>query len=257
MTTLRSPPTSRLLLTERGLGGNDVDLAHRLDELRRDRSRRAQDARAMAKRWAEAARTNTGGVSAKEIQHDGRAPSPREAVGRVGVGGGAAGQGISNEKKAPPTPDPSPPFAARMGGGERRGPTWGGERDRRAHDDGNKSASPGVLLALAYPDRIAKSRGAGGAFLLANGRGANLDPASALSREPFLAVGEIAGTAAQGRILLAAALTLAEIEAHFAARIESRDEVVFDEQSASLRGRQAAPPWRACARRATDEGRAE
>ena len=230
-----------LLLTERGLGGNDVDLAHRLDELRRDRSRRAQDARAMARRWADVARTKTEGVSAKEMQHDGRAPSPREplrAVGRVGVGGDAAGQGVSIEKKAPPTPAPSPPFAARMGGGERRGPSPGEERNRRALEDENKSVSPGVLLALAYPDRIAKTRGAGGAFLLANGRGANLDPASALSREPFLAVGEIAGTAAQGRILLAAALTLAEIEAYFAARIESRNDVVFDEQNLSLRGRQ-------------------
>jgi ATP-dependent RNA helicase HrpB len=153
-----------LLLTERGLGGNDVDLAHRLDELRRDRSRRAQDARAMAKRWAEVAR----------------------------VGGGPS----------------------------------------------KSEHSPGLLLALAYPDRIAKNRGGGGAFLLANGRGANLDLASALAREPFLAVGEIAGTAAQGRILLAAVLTLAEIEAHFGDRIERRDEIVFDEQSASLRGRQ-------------------
>jgi ATP-dependent helicase HrpB len=213
-----------LLLTERGLGGNDVDLAHRLDELRRDRSRRAQDARAMAKRWADVARTDS--------PRDGRAPSPREAVGRAGVGGDATTQSNSIQKKAPPTPDPSPPFAARMGGGDRRGPSRGSELK------GPGQVSPGVLLALAYPDRIAKTRGAGGAFLLANGRGANLDLASALSREPFLAVGEIAGTAAQGRILLAAALSLAEIEAHFAARIESRGEVVFDEQSLSLRGRQ-------------------
>src|SRR5262249_27473192 len=44
-----------LVLTERGLGGNDPDLAHRLDALARDRSRRAQDARAMARRWAEVA----------------------------------------------------------------------------------------------------------------------------------------------------------------------------------------------------------
>jgi len=127
-----------LLLTERGLGGNDVDLAHRLDELRRDRSRRAQDARAMAKRWAEVARTNTEGVIAKEIQHDGRAPSPREpvrAVGRVGVGGGATTHNRASGNAAPPTPAPSPPFAARMGGGERRGPSRGGERDRRALDD--------------------------------------------------------------------------------------------------------------------------
>src|SRR5262249_34835304 len=197
---------SALLLTERGLGGNDVDLAHRLDELRRDRSRRAQEARAMAKRWAEMVRTNTVGVMAEEMPHDGRAPSPREllrAVGRVGVGGRATRQRASIDKKAPPTPDPSPPFAARMGGGERRGPSWGNES--RGPSQGEYS--PGLLLALAYPDRVARSRGANGTFLLANGRGANLDLASALAREPFLAVGEIAGTAAQGRILLAAALT--------------------------------------------------
>jgi ATP-dependent helicase HrpB len=121
-----------------------------------------------------------------------------------------------------------------MGGGERRGPSRGNEWRGPSKDQ----LSPGVLLALAYPDRIAKTRGAGGAFLLANGRGANLDPVSALSREPFLAVGEIAGTAAQGRILLAAVLPLVEIEAHFGDRIECRDEVTFDEASASLRGRQ-------------------
>lgn len=158
-----------LVLTERGLGGNDVDLVHRLDALSRDRSRRAQEARAMARRWAEMARTDLPRASAFES----------------------------------------------------------GER-----------LSPGVLLALAYPDRIAKSRGAGGAFLLASGRGATLDPASALAREPYLAVAEIAGAAAQGRILLAAALTLAEIETHFGERIERRDDIVFDEISASLRGRQ-------------------
>ena len=40
------------VLTERGLGGNDVDLGHRLENFRRDRSRRAEDARAMVRRWA-------------------------------------------------------------------------------------------------------------------------------------------------------------------------------------------------------------
>src|SRR6185295_11103295 len=98
--------------------------------------------------------------------------------------------------------------------------------------------SSGSLLALAYPDRIAKNRGGGnGAFLLANGRGANVDPASALAREPYLAVAEIIGSAAQGRIVLAAPIALAEIEARFADRIEARDEVTFDPQSSSLRGR--------------------
>src|SRR4051812_5228630 len=43
------------VLTERGLGGDDPDLRDRLDQFRRDRSARAQDARAMAQRWADAA----------------------------------------------------------------------------------------------------------------------------------------------------------------------------------------------------------
>jgi ATP-dependent helicase HrpB len=158
-----------VVLTERGLGGNDVDLRHRLDALRRDRSQRAREARSMAKRWAEIAR-----------------------------------------------------------GGQGREPSRG---------DKSRGASVGALLALAYPDRVAKNRGADGAFLLANGRGAYLDEISALARAPFLAVAEITGTAAQGRIVLAAALTLAEIEAQFYDRIESRDEIAFDEASASLRAR--------------------
>jgi ATP-dependent helicase HrpB len=40
-----------VLLTERGLGGDDTDLGHRLSRFRADRSRRAGDARALARRW--------------------------------------------------------------------------------------------------------------------------------------------------------------------------------------------------------------
>jgi ATP-dependent helicase HrpB len=152
------------LIGERGLGGDDIDLRERLNALRRDRSPRARDARAMAQRWA----------------------------------------------AIPPSP---------QGGGE---------------------SSVGALLALAYPERIAKNRGgAASAFLLANGRGANIDPASPLAREPFLAVAELAGTAAQGRILSAAPITLAEIEQRFSDRIAGREEIAFDAASASLRGRRS------------------
>ena len=149
------------LVTERSLGGDDVNLEHRLDQVRRDRSRRAEDARAMVRRWADLA----GGRGAGEL-------------------------------------------------------------------------TAGAILALAYPDRIAKNRGGGqGAFLLANGRGGNVDPASALAREPFLAVAELTGAAAASRIVLAAPVTLAEIEMRFAAQIEDRDAVTFDTASASLRAR--------------------
>ena len=153
------------ILTERGLGGDDADLGHRLDAFRRDRSRRGEEARRMAKRWAEEA---------------------------------------------------------------------GGARSAEKSD-----LSVGAILALAYPDRIAKSRGAGGAFLLANGRAGNVDPASALVREPFLVVAELAGTAAQARVLLAAAISLVEIESRYGERIESREDISFDNASASLRGRRS------------------
>ncbi len=102
------------------------------------------------------------------------------------------------------------------------------------------ASSVGSLLALACPERIAKNRGGGnGSFLLVNGRGANLDIASPLAREPFLAVAELTGTAAQGRILLAAPILSEEIETRFADRIAARDEVTFDPASASLRGRRS------------------
>jgi ATP-dependent helicase HrpB len=154
-----------VLIGERGLGGDDIDLRGRLNGLQRDRSNRGRDARAMAQRWAEIA-----------------TPSPQ-------------------------------------GGGE---------------------TSVGSLIALAYPERIAKNRGGGsGAFLLVNGRGANVDAASPLAREPFLAIAELTGTAAQGRILSAAPITLAEIEARFAGQIESRDDIAFDTASGSLRGRRS------------------
>ena len=100
--------------------------------------------------------------------------------------------------------------------------------------------SVGVLIALAYPERIAKNRGgAPGAFLLANGRGATIALTSPLAREPFLAVAELSGSAAAGRILSAAPIALAEIEARFADRIEARDEITFDAASMSLRGRKS------------------
>src|SRR6185503_11772309 len=55
------------VLTERGLGGGDVDLAHRVENFRRDRSRRASDARAMAKRWSELAGGGKGEMSVGSI----------------------------------------------------------------------------------------------------------------------------------------------------------------------------------------------
>ncbi|WP_372421588.1 ATP-dependent helicase HrpB [Salinarimonas chemoclinalis] len=152
------------LLVERGLGGEDVDLAHRLDRFDRERGGRAQDMRRLARGWAAQAA-------------EGLAPGPAEGL------------------------------------------------------------SVGALVALAYPDRIARARGKPGEVVLANGRGAALEPHLALAREPFLAVAEIAGAAGAARVLAAAALAADEIETLFADRVVARDEIAFDARTKAVRGR--------------------
>jgi ATP-dependent helicase HrpB len=94
----------------------------------------------------------------------------------------------------------------------------------------------GAMLAFAFPDRVARNRG-NGSFVLANGRGAALEQSSALARMPYIAVAELTGTAAHGRILLAAPIAQADIERHFADEIESADEISFDRNALALRAR--------------------
>ena len=137
------------ILTERGLGGDSVDLDARLDQFRRDRSPRASSARSLAQRWAQ----------------------------QVASTEGPAGEDIS--------------------------------------------PSTGIMLALAFPDRVARNRG-NGSFVLANGRGAAVEQTSSLARAPYIAVAELTGTAAQGRILLAAPIAQEDIETRFADQIEDR-----------------------------------
>jgi ATP-dependent helicase HrpB len=166
------------VLTERGLGGDSVDLGARLDQFRRDRSQRAGSARALSQRWASQVASS---------------PSPLVGEGR----GGGQATVVSQE---------------------------------------SEDLSTGVMLALAFPDRIARNRG-NGSFVLANGRGASIDQTSALARASYIAVAELTGTAANGRILLAAPIAQADIEARFADQIENVDEISFDRASMSLRGR--------------------
>jgi ATP-dependent helicase HrpB len=151
------------VVSERGLGGDDADLSHRVEQLRRDKSKRAEEARRLARNWAE-----------------------------------ETGSKVQN----------------------------------------SPAARTGALLALAYPDRIAKARpGKRGEFLLANGRGAQIDPANALAKEPMLVVAELSGTASAGRILLAAKLSEADFELRFKDRIVEQTEIAFDPSAMAVRAR--------------------
>lgn len=97
-------------------------------------------------------------------------------------------------------------------------------RDLSAHDIDHV----GRVLALAYPDRIARARGAGGRYLLANGRGAALSHPQLLSNAAFLVVAALDAAERDARIQLAAPVSLAELEVDFAARIETRDRIEWD-----------------------------
>jgi ATP-dependent helicase HrpB len=98
-------------------------------------------------------------------------------------------------------------------------------------------SSCGRHLAFAFPERIAKARGKPGDFLMANGRAASLEPHDPLARETFLSVGEIAGRAGAARIILAAPLSLEDIEAVAGASIVAGDDVSFDVQRGQVKAR--------------------
>jgi ATP-dependent helicase HrpB len=84
-------------------------------------------------------------------------------------------------------------------------------------------------VALAFPDRVSKRRGADGAdWVAVGGRGFRLDPTSSLARAEWLAVAETQGAAAGARILSAAPIEQPEIEALFGDRIEVKRTAAFD-----------------------------
>ena len=151
------------VLVERGIGGNDTDLATRIENFRRDRSRRAEDLRALSRQWARAA--------------DGKATADEDGM------------------------------------------------------------SLPALLAVAYPERIAKNRGKRGSFLLANGRAGILDPTHPLAGAHYLVVAELQGRAAATRIVLAVATDEAEVATFSADSIETGDEVTFDTEARAVRAR--------------------
>jgi ATP-dependent helicase HrpB len=96
----------------------------------------------------------------------------------------------------------------------------------------------GLLLAFAYPDRIARRRSGGEPrYVMSNGRGAALDVADGLAGESFIAVAELDGAGAEGAIYLAAPLDLRDIEEHFASHIFERDLVEWDERNSAVLAR--------------------
>ncbi|ESQ89509.1 ATP-dependent helicase [Asticcacaulis sp. AC460] len=90
-----------------------------------------------------------------------------------------------------------------------------------------------LLLAEAFPERIAKARGKPGEFVMANGRGVYVDEHDPLARQAYVAVGDAGGGKDRDRILLGAGLSEQDILSLFGDRLERG--TVLDKSSGRFR----------------------
>jgi ATP-dependent helicase HrpB len=93
----------------------------------------------------------------------------------------------------------------------------------------------GLLLAIAYPDRVAQRRpGEAGRFQLQNGRGASLPPDQPLAREDWLVAAELDDAGRDSRVVLAAPISRAEVEDLAGGMIETAEEVEWDRETGTV-----------------------
>jgi ATP-dependent helicase HrpB len=92
------------------------------------------------------------------------------------------------------------------------------------------------LLLSAYPDRVARLREADeGRYLLANGRGARLASAAAVTRIPLLiAVSVAGGDQGEGVIHLAESISEELLRAELDRTIETREEITWDSREGRI-----------------------
>jgi len=110
-------------------------------------------------------------------------------------------------------------------------------RQLGARDVPSNSADAGLLLALAYPDRIAQRRGHTPRFLLRSGRGAVLALPHALGGAEFIVATDLDDRGAESRIFLAAPVTREEIEQHLGPQITVEEEVTWNADAARVEAR--------------------
>lgn len=163
-----------VLLQERGLGGDSIDLEHRLRRFDHASDRRSQSARKLAARWATMAQAEARGCQSA----------------------------YSNSLLG--------------------------------------DAPPGILLALAFPDRLARRQDQDGEYWSSvGGRRYRLDRDSSLKAAQWLAIGHAQGEAAAARISTAIALSEAEVLAHLADAITTHDSVTYNAAADRVEARRA------------------
>ena len=94
--------------------------------------------------------------------------------------------------------------------------------------DSGQASAAGNLLASAYPDRIAHKKSGSAQHLLASGQGAILPVGDHLGQSELLVAAKLHGGKKQGRIFLAASLSMDELRSDHAHLIETEKTVRWD-----------------------------
>jgi ATP-dependent helicase HrpB len=97
----------------------------------------------------------------------------------------------------------------------------------------------GVLIALAYPERVARSKG-DARFLLRNGRTASIMQADPLARSEWLAVADLDGSASEPRITIAAPVSAATVRVVFADSLVEQVETGWNDRDGRIVARTAS-----------------
>lgn len=118
------------------------------------------------------------------------------------------------------------------------------KKDLDIRDSSGDAESSGVLLALAYPDRIGKRRGGSpGRYLLANGRGAYFAGPEGLYNEEYIVAASLDGGEKESRVFLAAPVSEASLTEYFSTDIEESESVEWDQAQKGVAARRRRSLW--------------
>ena len=104
------------------------------------------------------------------------------------------------------------------------------KRFRAFSNADNSSLGEGAMLALAYPDRIAKNRG-NSTFRMVNGRGAFLDRDDPMSKEPYIVCCELDDRQGDAKVFLGCPISEREILSLFGERVVERPVCAWDRRN--------------------------
>lgn len=105
------------------------------------------------------------------------------------------------------------------------------------HNERENNSECGILVAFAYPERIARKRPErGGQYQLANGTVAAL-PQGNLAREEFLAIADLDARSGDAKIYLAASIKESELESAFSDEIVNGTEIEWNDAKQQVRAR--------------------